>query len=148
MFGFLKGAVKTFPITFDENQAGASFRLIQGQELTTASADDKKHFTDRDPRLLGSEGPIPTQCRAAACGTCWVGVLAGAEKLSDVDRIESRRIKEFGYIDTDDPKPLIRLACRAQGSGAVSIVIPTWNGVFGKYLQGRKEVKESEHASL
>jgi ferredoxin len=148
VFGFLKGAAKTFRITFDENQPGASFRLIQGQELTNASSEDKAHFTDRDPRLLGSEGPIPTQCRAAACGTCWVGVLAGAEKLSDVDRIERNRIKEFGYIDTDDPKPLIRLACRAQGHGAVSIVVPTWNGVFGKYLKDRPELKESEHASL
>jgi hypothetical protein len=34
---------------------------------------------------------------------------------------------------------LIRLACQAQALGAVSIVIPPWNGVFGKYLKKRKE---------
>jgi uncharacterized 2Fe-2S/4Fe-4S cluster protein (DUF4445 family) len=33
---------------------------------------------------------------------------------------------------------LIRLACQAQTHGAVSIVIPPWNGVFGKYLKGLK----------
>jgi uncharacterized 2Fe-2S/4Fe-4S cluster protein (DUF4445 family) len=65
-------------------------------------------------------------------------VLGGAEKLSDVARLEGKRIKEFGYIVTDEPKPLIRLACQAQISGAVSIVIPPWNGVFGKYLRAQK----------
>ncbi|HKF58751.1 MAG TPA: hypothetical protein VKJ45_25150, partial [Blastocatellia bacterium] len=58
--------------------------------------------------------------------------------LTDVDRFEGTRIKDFGYIVTDDSKPLIRLACRAQAHGAVSIVIPPWNGVFGKFLRDRK----------
>ena len=40
-----------------------------------------------------------------------------------------------GHIDTSESKPLIRLACQAQTHGAVSIVIPPWNGVFGKYLK-------------
>ncbi|HKV39545.1 MAG TPA: 2Fe-2S iron-sulfur cluster-binding protein, partial [Blastocatellia bacterium] len=122
----------------------AKFKLVNGQELTTAAADDTRHFANRDPRLLGSVGPIPVQCRAAACGTCWVGVLGGAQKLSDVDRIEGARIKDFGYIDTSDPKPLIRLACRAQAFGAVSIVIPPWNGVFGKFLRDKKTRGETE----
>ena len=142
IFGFLKGEQETYPITFDENESDARFKLIRGQELTTAAAADARHFTERDPRLLGSEGPIPVQCRAAACGTCWVGILAGAEKLADVDRIEGNRIKEFGYINTDEPKPIIRLACRAQAFGAVSLVIPPWNGVFGKYLAAREESKD------
>jgi hypothetical protein len=64
-----------------------------------------------------------------------VGILGGAEKLTDVQRLEAKSVKRFGYIDTDDPKPLIRLACQAQTTGAVSIVIPPWNGVFGKYLK-------------
>jgi len=34
---------------------------------------------------------------------------------------------------------LIRLACQAQASGAVSIVIPPWNGQFGKYLKQSKQ---------
>ena len=50
---------------------------------------------------------------------------------------EGKKIKEFGYIDTAEAKPLIRLACQAQAQGAVSIVIPPWNGVFGKYLSRR-----------
>jgi hypothetical protein len=52
---------------------------------------------------------------------------------------EGKKIKEFGYIDTPEPKPLIRLACQAQAYGAVSIVIPPWNGVFGKYLKSLKQ---------
>jgi hypothetical protein len=68
-----------------------------------------------------------------------VGILGGAEKLAPVAARESTRIKEFGYIDTAEPKPLIRLACQAQAEGAVSIVIPPWNGFFGKYLKEKKK---------
>jgi ferredoxin len=144
LFGFLKGAEKTYSIVFNEHDQDSTFRLISGQELTTAAANDSRHFTPRDPKLLGSEGPIPVQCRAAACGTCWVGILAGQDKLSDVDRFEGARIKDFGYIVTDEPKPLIRLACRAQAYGAVSIVIPPWNGVFGKFLRDRKSASPAQ----
>jgi hypothetical protein len=62
-------------------------------------------------------------------------VLGSAEKLSDVAAREGKKIKEFGYIDSAEPKPLIRLACQAKANGAVSIVIPPWNGQFGKYLK-------------
>ena len=55
--------------------------------------------------------------------------------LADVGVREGKKIKEFGYIDTAEPKPLIRLACQAQARGAVSVVIPPWNGQFGKYLR-------------
>ena len=79
------------------------------------------------------------ECRSASCGTCWVGVLGGAEKLAEVATRESKKIKEFGYIETDEPKPLIRLACQAQAEGAVSIVIPPWNGVFGKYMKAKQQ---------
>ena len=54
-------------------------------------------------------------------------------KLADVGARENTRIKEFGYIDTAEPKPLIRLACQAQAQGAVSIVIPPWNGFLAVY---------------
>ena len=57
--------------------------------------------------------------------------------MSDVAAREGKKIKEFGYIDSPEPKPLIRLACQAQAHGAVSIVIPPWNGVFGKYLRSQ-----------
>jgi hypothetical protein len=62
-------------------------------------------------------------------------VLGGADKLSDVDELERRRIREFGYIETDEAKPVIRLSCMAQASGNVTIVIPPWNGYFGKFLR-------------
>jgi ferredoxin len=142
VFGFLKGANKIYDITFDENDSNAKFKLINSQHITTAAANDKRDYNSRDARCVVGEGPIPIECRSAACGTCWVGVLGGAEKLSDVAALEWRRIKEFGYIYTDEPKPIIRLACQAQAHGAVSIVIPPWNGVFGRYLQGYKSVIE------
>ena len=138
LFGFLKTVDKEWTVTYNENEAGARFKLISGEELASAAARDRsRDWRSLDARCV--EGPIPVECRAASCGTCWVGVLGGAEKLSDVARLEGKRIKEFGYIDTLDPKPLIRLACQAIVSGAVSIVIPPWNGVFGKYLREQKK---------
>ncbi len=141
--GFLKTVDKEWTVTYDETDRRARFKLISGEELASAAARDRS----RDWRSLDSrciEGPIPVECRAASCGTCWVGVLGGAEKLSAVGRLEGRRIKEFGYINTDEPQPVIRLACMAQASGAVSIVIPPWNGQFGKYLKEKKEVLGEE----
>jgi len=129
---------KVFTITFNEADLAAKFPLINTQHLTTAAANDKREYFSRDHRCVVGEGPIPVQCRSASCGTCWVGVLAGADKLSEVAGLESRRIKEFGYIDTDEPRPLIRLACQAQAFGNVSIVIPPWNGVFGRFIRGEK----------
>ena len=131
--GFLRGVRRRWTVTFDENEPGASFPIIHGQEIATAAQTDKRDYHSRDERCIPNEGPIPVECRAASCGTCWVGVLGGAEKLSPVvDRDERRRMQVFGYVDTDEPKPLIRLACQAKAIGAVSIVIPPWNGVFGK----------------
>ena len=57
---------------------------------------------------------------------------------------EGKKIKEMGYIDTNETKPLIRLACQAQTHGAVSIVIPPWNGFFGKYLRAQKAALETQ----
>ena len=74
-----------------------------------------------------------------------MGVLGGADKLADVGVREGKKIKEFGYIDTAEPKPLIRLACQAQAHGAVSVVIPPWNGQFGKHLNA---LKQNEKADL
>ncbi|HUF48738.1 MAG TPA: 2Fe-2S iron-sulfur cluster-binding protein [Vicinamibacterales bacterium] len=133
--GFLRGLHKRWTVTFDENDPDATFPVITGQELATAAQTDKRDYRSRDIRCIPNEGPIPVECRAASCGTCWVGVLGGAAKLSPVvDRDERRRMQVFGYVDTDDPKPEIRLACQARASGAVSIVIPPWNGIVGKLL--------------
>jgi ferredoxin len=137
LFGFLKTINHEWTVTWDENDRGAKYKLREGQDLAWGAADDQsRDWKAIDPRRV--EGPIPVECRSASCGTCWVGVLGGAEKLSDVGAREGKKIKEFGYIETAEPKPLIRLACQAQANGAVSIVIPPWNGQFGKYLKSLK----------
>ena len=134
IFGFLKTVDKKWTVTFDENDDAAKYKLNHAQDLAWGAADDRsRNWREIDPRRI--EGPIPVECRSASCGTCWVGVLGGAEKLSDVAAREGKQIKKFGYIDTNESKPLIRLACQAQAHGAVSIVIPPWNGVYGKYLE-------------
>ena len=133
-FSFLKTIDKKWTVTFDENDDRARYRLNHLQDLAWGAADDRsRNWRELDPRRV--EGPIPVECRSASCGTCWVGVLGGADKLTDVAVREGKKIKEFGYIETAEAKPLIRLACQAQAQGAVSIVIPPWNGVFGKYLK-------------
>ncbi len=143
VFGFLKTVDKKWTVTHDENDDAAHYKLNHAQDLAWgAEADRSRDWRSIDPRRI--EGPIPVECRSASCGTCWVGVLGGAEKLSDVAVREGKQIKKFGYIDTVEPKPLIRLACQAQANGAVSIVIPPWNGVFGTYLQERAHGQDEE----
>lgn len=138
LLGFLRTVNKKWTVTYDENDSRATYRMNHVQDLAWGAADDRsRNWREIDPRRV--EGPIPVECRSASCGTCWVGVLGGAEKLSDVAAREGKKIKEFGYIETSEPKPLIRLACQAQTHGAVSIVIPPWNGVFGKYLKSLKD---------
>jgi ferredoxin len=141
LFGFLKTVDKKWTVTHDENDPAAKYKLNHAQDLAWgAEADRSRDWRELDARR--TEGPIPVECRSASCGTCWVGVLGGSEKLSDVAVREGKKIKEFGYIDTTEPKPLIRLACQAQALGAVSVVIPPWNGVFGKYLKSLKQTSE------
>ncbi len=144
LFFWWKYPDKVWTITFDENDPQATFRLINGQHLTTAAAQDKRPYHLRDPRCVPNEGPIPVQCRSGSCGSCWVGVLGGAEKLSEMEEYERQRLREFGYIETDEPKPVIRLACQARAFGAVSIVIPPWNGVFGRFLRRWRQQRSPE----
>jgi ferredoxin len=135
LFGFTRGQNRRWTVTFDENDPEARFTLINGQEIASAAQTDKRDYRSRDARCIPGEGPIPVECRAASCGTCWVGVLGGAEKLSPVvDRDERRRMAVFGYTDTADARPLVRLACQARAFGAVSIVIPPWNGIIGSSI--------------
>jgi len=141
LLGFLKTVNKRWTVTYDENEESARYKLNNLQDLAWGAADDQtRNWREIDPRRV--EGPIPVECRSASCGTCWVGVLGGAQKLSNVAAREGKKIKEFGYIDTPEAQPVIRLACQAQAYGAVSIVIPPWNGVFGKYLKAQKETIE------
>jgi ferredoxin len=139
LLGFTRGLKKRWTVTFDENDPAAAFAAFSGQELATAAQSDKRDYRSRDIRCTPGEGPIPVECRAASCGTCWVGVLAGAEKLSPVvERDEGARMKVFGYLDSTEPRPIIRLACQARSSGAVSIVIPPWNGIYGVHLRRKR----------
>ncbi|MEP6706814.1 MAG: 2Fe-2S iron-sulfur cluster-binding protein, partial [Pyrinomonadaceae bacterium] len=117
LFGFLRTVDKKWTVTFDENDDSAKYKLNNTQDLAWGAADDRsRNWREIDPRRI--EGPIPVECRSASCGTCWVGVLGGAEKLADVAAREGKKIKEFGYIDTTEPRPLIRLACQAEAHGA------------------------------
>src|SRR5258706_7146011 len=142
--GFLKTVNKQFTVTHDENDDKAKYKLNDGQDLAWGAADDRaRDWVAIDARR--TEGPIPVECPSASCGTCLVGVLGGADRLADVAAREGKKIKEFGYIDTAEPKPLIRLACQAQAQGAVSVVIPPWNGEFGNYLRA---LKAESHAQM
>jgi len=139
LFGFLRTADRQWTVVWDENADDRRFRALDKQEVASGAASDKRPWHERDPRCTVDEGPIPVQCRSASCGTCWVGVLGGAEKLSETDWRERKMMPLFGYIETDEPRPLIRLSCQARAHGAVSVVIPPWNGYFGKYLKRRGE---------
>jgi ferredoxin len=145
LLGFLRTVDKEWTVTFDENKEGATFKLINGQDLAWAAAADKRDYKQTDERRI--EGPIPVECRNASCGTCWVGVLGGAEKLAPVSARERRMMREFGYLDTDEERPLIRLSCITPASGAVSIVIPPWNGFFGKRLNKTEGEREGSEAT-
>ena len=133
--GFLR-STKRFSVVFDERVADATFPILDSQHLTTASAADGRNYL-HGPRRF-QEGPIPAQCRSATCGTCWIGVLGGREKLSEVEPYETRRLREFGYVEAGDDaiapetRPIIRLACQARASGNVTIVIPPWNGFVSR----------------
>lgn len=139
LFGFLRTADKKWTVVWDENADDRRFKALDKQEVATGAATDKRPWHESDARCTVDEGPIPVQCRSASCGTCWVGVLGGAEKLSETEWRERKVMPLFGYIETDDPKPLIRLSCQARAEGPVSVVIPPWNGYFGKYLRRKNE---------
>jgi ferredoxin len=146
LFSFLRTEDKRWTVVWDEARDERRFKVMHLQEVASGAATDKRPWHEVDARCTVNEGPIPVQCRSASCGTCWVGVLGGAEKLTDVAARERRKMPEMGYLDTDEPRPLIRLSCQAQAKGALSIVIPPWNGFFGKYLRRRRE-PEAETAN-
>ena len=78
LLGFLRTVNKQFTVTHDENDDKAKYKLNEGQDLAWGAANDRaRDWRAIDPRRI--EGPIPVECRSASCGTCWVGVLGGAE---------------------------------------------------------------------
>lgn len=140
ILGFLKTVNKDYQVTWDETDPKAKFDIIHDEEIASGAArDQSQNWLELDERC--GEGVIPVECRSAACGTCWVGVISGAEKLADVARLERKQMKVFGYKQGDEAKPILRLACQAQAEGSVSIVIPPWNGVFGKKIYGVEKVE-------
>ena len=142
LLGFLKTVNQTYSVIYDEADKGR-FEILNDQEIASASANDRsQNWQAKDERCW--EGPVPVECTSASCGTCWVGVIAGEEKLSEVARRERRAVKVFGYDQTDDTHPIIRLACQTKAHGNVTIVIPPWNAVFGKKVYGNVDELELE----
>jgi ferredoxin len=146
LFGFLRTTDKRWTVVWNENDDTARFQMVDSQEIASAAVTDRRDWSKVDPRCTVGEGPIPVQCRSASCGTCWVGVLGGAEKLSPVAERERKVMRLTGYVETDEPRPLIRLSCQAQGRGAVSVVVPPWHGMFGKYLRAQASGGDDEAA--
>jgi ferredoxin len=143
LFGFLKTVNKKFSITYDENSGNAKFPITNDQEIAGASALDRsQNWQEKDSRCW--EGPVPVECLSASCGTCWIGVIAGQEKLSPVARRERRAMKVFGYNQPDEERPFLRLGCQAKANGNATIAIAPWNGVFGKKIYGNVEELELE----
>lgn len=146
VLGFLKTVDKKWTVHYIDDTDSGKFRIMNDEEIASGAArDQSKNWVERDFRR--GEGVIPVECRSAACGTCWVGVLGGAEKLSDVSPRERKQMKIFGYAQGEEAKPLMRLACQARTNGTVSVVIPPWNGVFGKKVYGNVETVELEPAT-
>ena len=131
LLGFLRTVDARYTITFNEQDKSACFQAIHGQDLSMAAGKDERDYRSIDPRRIG--GPIPFQCRVANCGTCWIGVLGGKEKLSEISPFEKERLKYFGYDfgnSEQETHPPIRLACQAKCLGNVSIAIAPWNGIL------------------
>ena len=125
---------KKYRVAFDESVRESCYEALDGQDLSMASGSDPRDFRESDPRRVA--GPVPVQCRSGACGYCWIGVLAGAENLSEMTSFEKRRLEYFGYAPPAEiarKHPAVRLACQSKCYGDVSILVPPWNGV----LEGR-----------
>jgi len=140
IFSFLKSVDKKFTVTWIDNDSDGKFGITNDADIASASAlDQSRDWKGRDERCW--EGVVPVECRSSACGACWVGVLGGDEKLSEVQRLERKQSKIFGYQMPESDKPFLRLACQAKAFGNVTIVIPPWNGVFGRKVYGVEESK-------
>lgn len=131
LLGFLRTTDRKYTVTFKEGKPDCSFEAIRAQDISMASATDEREYKSKDARCVA--GPVPAQCRSAACGYCWVGILTGRDKLCEISEFERKRLKHFGYISSDldnETHPHIRLACQAKCYGDVTVVLPSWNGVL------------------
>ena len=133
LFGFLKSIDKQFSVNFREQEPGCSFKVVNTQDVTTAAAALEHDWHQKDDRCRPKEGPIPVECRTAACGTCWVGVLSPTEKIQAPNDREINRWVYFGYEGfTPNADSPIRLGCQLRAHGNVTLVVPPWNGMIGK----------------
>jgi ferredoxin len=140
--GKLLGKPQKHLLTFHATHAQSHFEALDGVEITTAAELDKRPYHLADPRCYEGMGPIPVDCRSGSCGTCWVGVIGGREHLDPAGEFERKRMDYFGYWDNsfaaaDASHPRLRLACQAKVQGPVEIIVPAWNGVFGKSRRER-----------
>jgi len=143
MFGFLKTIDKKYSVNYAAKDYAGKFPVMNEQEVTQASALDRsKNWQSLDERCW--EGPVPVECTSASCGTCWVGILGGAEKLNEVGRRERRAMRVFGYNQPEGEHPCLRLACQTRATGNVTLVIPPWNAVFGKKVYNNLDALELE----
>ena len=139
VLGFLRSVNKNFSVNYREYEAGRSFKLISGQDVTMAGRQYERDYHAEDVRCMPGEGPIPVECRAASCGTCWVGVLSDGGKISPPNQREIDRWRYFGYEGfTGDADSPVRLACQMKALGNVSLVVSPWNGMIGKLDEQEK----------
>ncbi len=150
LLGFLRTVDARYTVTFNEQDKSACFQAIHGQDISMAAGKDERDYQSSDPRRIG--GPIPFQCRVSNCGTCWIGVLGGKEKLSEISPFEKERLKYFGYDfgnSEQETHPPIRLACQAKCLGNVSIAIAPWNGILNvRRFSGQVGVPASENMDV
>lgn len=133
LLGFLKTVDKSFTVNFRESVPGSTFKIMHEQDVTMAAKLDQRPHHLQDARCMAGEGPIPIECRTAACGTCWVGVLSPTEKISPPNDRERNKWRYFGYEGfTGEQDSPIRLACQMKAQGNVTLVIPPWCGMIGK----------------
>ncbi len=139
LMGMFGSVNKTFTVNFREQTPGCSFKVLNLQDVTMAGRNYKGDHAAQDQRAMPGEGPIPVECRSASCGTCWVGVLSSASKISPPNEREVARWRYFGYEgftgENDSP---IRLACQLKAMGNVTLAIPPWNGQIGKLDEKEK----------
>jgi ferredoxin len=130
---FLKGVNRTWEVRWDERRGDGVIAAINGQDIAMAGDSTGKDYRSLDYRRPA--GPVPVECRVGSCGYCWIGLLAGREKLSPITPFERERLRYFGYHTVnapDDPTPHVRLACQAQCLGDVTLAIAPWNGELSR----------------
>jgi ferredoxin len=140
LFTFLKGINRRWDVRWNERTKNGTFRAITGQDIAMAGDAVEQEYRSLDYRRTA--GPVPVECRVGSCGYCWIGLLEGREKLSEISDFERERLAYFGYDtinDKHDKHPLIRLACQSQCHGDVTLAIAPWNGELERRHQKGRE---------